>query len=169
MIISNTIVRREAANKDRYYENGGKSVHKGIELSYKQKFSTQFAGTLSASYSKSNYVKDLQYSDNEMANAPRKKANLRLFYTPSDTFTLMAEIQYIGSYYMDENNKHSYDGYTIGNIKVNYDVTKHLKCYAKVNNITDKAYAEKANFAYGSARYTPALPRTIYAGIKFIF
>ena len=169
MTINDTIVRREAANKDRYYENGGKSVHKGIELSYKQKFTTQFASTLSASYSKSNYVNDVQYGDNEMASAPSKKANLRLFYTPSDAFTLMAEVQYVGSYYMDDKNKHSYDGYTVGNIKMNYNVNKHLKCFAKVNNITDKAYAEKADFAYGSARYTPALPRSIYAGVEYTF
>ncbi|MCF6245088.1 MAG: TonB-dependent receptor [Sulfurovum sp.] len=169
MTISDTIVRREAANKDRYYENGGKSLHQGIELTYKQKINAQFATSLAASYSKSNYVNDIQYDDNEMAGAPREKINFRLFYTPTDTFTVMAEIQYVGSYYMDDSNEHSYDGYTVGNIKANYQVNKSLKFFAKVNNVTDETYAEKADYAYGSERYTPALPRSVYAGIEYTF
>lgn len=169
MTIDDTIVRREAANKDRYYENGGESVHQGLELSYKQKFSTLFASTLAASYSKSNYVNDVQYGDNEMAGAPREKLNARLFYTPNDTFTLMAELQYIGSYYMDDANTRSYDGYTVGNIKMNYEVNKQLKCFAKINNISDEAYVEKADYVYGSERYMPALPRAFYAGVEYKF
>ncbi len=169
MTISDTIVRREASNKDRYYENGGESVHQGIELTYKQKINSQFATTLAASYSKSNYVDDVQFGDNEMASAPRKKANFRLFYTPNDALTLMAEVQYIGSYYMDDANENSYNGYTIGNIKLNYQMNKALKIFAKVDNITDEYYAEKADYAYGSARYTPALPRSFYAGVEYKF
>ena len=169
MTITDTIVRREADNGDRYYENGGESLHQGVELTYKQKINEAFSTLLAASYSKSNYLDDIEFNDNEMAAAPREKVNFRLFYTPSDALTLMGEIQYIGSYYMDDANTRSYGGYTIGNIKLNYQMNKQVKIFAKVDNVTDEYYAEKADYAFGSERYTPALPRAFYTGIEYRF
>jgi len=169
MNIDDTIIRREADNKDRYYENGGESVHQGVELTYKQKINSSFSTSLAASYSKSNYVDDITYGDNEMASAPREKANFRLFYTPNAALTIMAEVQYVGSYYMDDSNEHTYDGYTVGNIKMNYAMNNSLKFFAKIDNITDEYYAEKADYSYGSEKYTPALPRAFYVGAEYTF
>jgi outer membrane receptor protein involved in Fe transport len=81
----------------------------------------------------------------------------------------MAEVQYVGSYYMDDSNDHKYDGYTVGNIKVNYTMNDSLKFFAKIDNITDEEYAEKADYSYGQEKYTPALPRAFYVGAEYTF
>jgi outer membrane receptor protein involved in Fe transport len=138
-------------------------------MTYKYLFNEVFATALSASYSESNYVNDAQYNDNEMAGAPNTKANLRLFYTPNSDLSVMAEVQYVSSYYMDDYNTHKYDSYTVGNIKANYTVNKHLKLFGKVDNITDEKYAEKADYSYGRERYTPANPRMFYVGAEYSF
>ena len=169
MDIDDTIVRREADNKDRYYENGGKSKHQGVEMTYKYIFNDVFATSLAASYSESKYVDDVQYHNNEMAGAPNTKANVRVFYTPNSNLSIMGEVQYVSSYYMDDKNIHTYDGYTIGNIKANYSINKNLKLFGKIDNITDEKYAEKADYAYGKEKYTPANPRMFYAGIEYSF
>ena len=169
MDIDDTIVRREADNKDRYYENGGKSKHQGVEMTYKYIFNDVFATSLAASYSESKYVDDVQYHNNEMAGAPNTKANVRVFYTPNSNLSIMGEVQYVSSYYMDDKNIHTYDGYTIGNIKANYSINKNLKLFGKIDNITDEKYAEKADYAYGKEKYTPASPRMFYAGIEYSF
>ncbi|RLA69500.1 MAG: TonB-dependent receptor [Epsilonproteobacteria bacterium] len=169
MDIDDTIIRREANNGDRYYENGGKSEHQGVELTYKHKLNNTFAASLATSYSKSNYVNDETYGDNEMASAPNTKGNLRLFYTPSSALTVMAEAQYVDSYYMDDKNEHEYEGYTIGNIKANYTMDKNIKLFAKINNITDEKYAEKADYSYGREKYTPADGRMFYFGAEYTF
>lgn len=169
MDIDDTIIRREADNGDRYYENGAKSEHKGVELTYKQKFNETFAASLAGSYSESNYVDDEKFGDNEMASAPNTKANLRLIYTPNSDLTVMAEAQYVSSYYMDDTNEHEYEGYTVANIKADYSVNKNLKIFGKVNNITDEKYAEKADYSYGREKYTPANPRMFFLGAEYIF
>lgn len=169
MDIDDTIIRREADNGDRYYENGEKSEHKGIELTYKQKINEIFATSLAASYSKSNYLNDEKFGDNEIASAPNSKANLRLIYTPNNDFTLMAEAQYVSSYYMDDKNKHEYDGYTVANLKTDYRINNNFKIFGKINNITDEKYAEKADFSYGREKYTPANPRMFFVGAEYTF
>ena len=169
MDIDDTIIRREDANKDRYYENGGKSKHKGIEISYEQKLNDTFSTAFAGSYSKSNYVNDAPYGNNEMPSAPSKKANLRLIYTPKNYLTMMLEAQYISDYFMDDTNEHTYEGYTIGNLKANYQVNKNLNLFTKINNITDEKYAEKADFSYGKEKYTPAYPRMFFVGGEYTF
>ena len=169
MDIDDTIIRREDSNGDRYYENGGKSIHKGVELTYKQELGEIFALVVAGSYSKSNYDNDPVYGDNEMASAPNYKGNLRLFFTPNSQLHVMAEAQYVGSYYMDDKNTYEYGGHTILNLKADYAMGKHWKFFAKADNITDKVYAEKADFAYGKEKYTPGLPQMFYAGIEYKF
>ncbi|MCB4747884.1 MAG: TonB-dependent receptor [Sulfurovum sp.] len=169
MNIDDTIVRREDSNGDRYYENGRKSTHKGVELTYKQQIGEMFALSLAESYSKSNYDNDPVYGDNEMVAAPNYKGNFRLFFTPNSQLNVMAEVQYVGSYYMDDENVHEYGGYTIFNLKADYEMGKHWKLFVKADNITDKVYAQKADYAYGKEKYTPGLPQMFYAGLEYKF
>jgi len=169
MTIDDTIVRREDENKNRYYENGGKSIHKGVEITYKQKLSDMFAFSFAGSYAKSNFDDDPVYGDNEMAAAPDYKADARLFFTPNRATVVMAEAQYVGSYYMDDANTRTYGGYTVFNLKGSYAFNKRWKGFFKVDNITDKVYAQKADYAYGRERYTPGLPRMFYAGLEYSF
>ncbi len=169
MSINDTITQYEDANRDRYYKNGGQSIHQGIELSYTQNYGEQVRSKIAYSYSQHNYVNDERYGNNEQASAPNHNANVRLYYLPSylQNFTLLGEVQYISEYWMDNDNENKYSGYTVGNIKADYEVNEALNVFAKVNNITDEKYAEQASFAYGRERYTPAAPRQFFAGLEY--
>lgn len=169
MDIKDTITRREHTNGDRYYENGGTSVHKGVELTYNQNINDLISTKLAYSYSKHNYKDDTKYGDNELASAPNHKGNVRVFVTPTKDITLMGEVEFVGSYYMDDDNLHKYSGYTIGNIKADYKVNKNFRVFGKVTNITDKIYAQKASYSYGKEKYTPAAPRQVFVGLEYKF
>ncbi len=167
MTISDTIIRDRNTGG---YRNGGSSIHKGIEVSLKSEITKEWESSLSYSYSKHNYDNDPTLGDNEMADAPNNLANARLFYMPTylTGLTMMAEWQYVGSYWMDD--KHTagkYKGYSIGNFKANYTYSRKLTIFGKVTNITDEKYAANARYAYGKEDYTPGDPRSFYVGVEY--
>ena len=53
----------------------------------------------------------------------------------------------------------------VSNIKVNYDVNEMFTLYGKVNNVTDRLYAERAQLEFGED-YTPAAPRQVFVGLE---
>ncbi len=167
MTIDDTIIRDRNTGG---YRNGGTSIHQGVEASLKSEITQEWESSLSYSYSKHNYDNDPTLGDNEIASAPNNLANARLFYIPDylQGLKIMAEWQYVGSYWMDDDHTvDKYDGYNIGNIKADYAYSKALRFFAKVTNITDEKYAVTARYAYGKEDYTPADPRSFYAGIEY--
>ncbi|WP_457744232.1 TonB-dependent receptor [Sulfurimonas sp.] len=167
MTIDDTVVRDSDTGG---YRNGGSTIHKGIELSMQANITKEWHSRVSYSYSRHNYDNDPTYGDNEMSAAPNHLANARLFYIPSALkgLTMMSEWQYVGPYWMDDaHDAGKYGGYSIGNFKTDYLYSKKLKFFAKVTNITDKRYAVTARYAYHKEDYTPADPRSFYAGIEY--
>jgi len=166
MTIDDTIIRDATTGG---YRNGGTSIHKGVETTLKTALNKEFETSVAYSYSKHNYDNDPTLGDNEMAAAPNSTANTRLFYMPSavNGLKMMAEWQYVGAYWMDDNHiAGKYNGYSIGNFKADYKHSKNVKFFAKVTNITDKRYAVSAKYAYGKEDYTPGDPRQFYAGVE---
>lgn len=171
MRIDDTIVRRENTSGDRYYVNGGKTEHQGIELSVFQQVTSEFSTRLAYSYSEHKFVNDSEYNDNEQANAPNDIANLRLIFSPEKTpgLSLSYELEYVGEYWLDDDNTRTYDGYTITHLKGLYEINQQVSVNAKINNLTNKIYAESASFSYGKEKYTPGTPRHFYVGIEYTF
>jgi len=96
---------------------------------------------------------------------------VRLNYSPDKTpgLTMSYEIEYVGDYWLDDDNTKTYDGYSITHLKALYEISKQLSINAKINNLTNKVYAENASFSYGKEKYTPGSPRHFYAGIEYKF
>lgn len=168
MNIDDSIVRRKTTEGEDYYVNGGKTLHRGLEVTVVSDWTDEWATGISYSYSKHNYDNDEKYGDNEMANAPNSLANLRLYYRPEWAmgFTSLLEWQYVDSYWMDDKEQHKYDGYNIWNLKLSYEVNTNINIYAKVDNIANEIYAERAIYSWGKEKYTPAAPRQFYLGVE---
>jgi len=170
MDIKDTITGYTApGNAYKYYDNGGTTIHQGVEASTSLVLTDELEGKVAYNYSTHKYENDAKYDSNNMASAPRTIANTRLFYTPVGlkTLVLMGEWQYVGSYWMDPENTKEYNGYSIGNLKADYKAAKNLSLFGKVNNITDKRYATRATYEYGSNNYTPGDPRQFFAGMEY--
>ncbi|WP_457597916.1 TonB-dependent receptor [Hydrogenimonas sp.] len=171
MTIDDTIVRyKNSVTGDYYYANGGSTVHRGVELSALAELSQEWSLKAAYSYSRHNYDDDPTYGNNEMAQAPNHLGNLRLLYTPARAkgLRLMAEYQYVGSWWMDDEHEGGrYDGYQIGNLKADYRYDAHWSFFAKVTNITDEKYASRARYAWGKDDYTPGDPRMFYGGLAY--
>lgn len=169
MTIDDTITRYQSGSV-RYYDNGGTTIHKGVETTLNYQLTDEWGSHLAYSYSKHNYDNNPTYGDNEMQEAPNHLANVRVIYTPKyfKGLKIMPEWQYVGSYWMDDTHSvDKYKGYSIGNLKADYAYNKKVRIFAKITNITDEKYAISARYAYGKADYTPGDPRSFYAGLEY--
>ncbi len=100
-----------------------------------------------------------------MALAPRVIANTRLTYAPGllQGGNVGVEVVTLGSYWMDDANTTKYSGHDLLNLSGSYRFGKGIELFAKVNNLTDKRFAESTS---GTTAYAPGLPRTVYAGVQ---
>lgn len=169
LTIDDTIVRRQNSAGDRFYENGGKTTHKGIELSLSSKLTDEFTSKIAYSYSKHKFDNDEVFGDNEQAQAPNNVANVRFIYSPKSLLglTAMVEWEHVGSSWLDDENTTRYAGHDVGNIKLRYALNEQFNVFARVMNITDRIYAESASINYGSERYTPGAPRQAFVGFEY--
>jgi outer membrane receptor protein involved in Fe transport len=170
LVIDDTIVRRENEFRERFYVNGDKTEHKGIELSLASSLTDEWHSKIAYSYSKHQYDNDEVFGSNDQAEAPEHIANVRLIYTPESVvgFTGMLEWEHVGSYWLDDTNDNGrYAGHDLANLKLRYEMNKGLTLFARVNNITDREYAETASYSFGNANYTPGSPRQVYAGFEY--
>ena len=76
------------------------------------------------------------------------------------------EVIRIGSYFANASNTARYDGHRLLNWRGAWDVTPRVRLFARVLNLLDAAYADRADFAFGSYRYFPGMPRQLYVGVE---
>ena len=169
LVIDDTIVRRENALRERYFVNGSKTLHRGIEFSLASKLSDEVTTKVAYSFSQHEFDGDDVYGDNEQRQAPENTANTRLIYTPRQVkgLTTLFEWEHVGSQWLDDANTTRYAGHDVANIKMRYELNNNIVMFARVNNITDRLYAESAEIAYGTQRYTPAPPRQAFVGFEY--
>jgi len=170
MSVDDTITRyKDSVSGLYYYDNGESTLHRGVELTLFSQMNASWGAKLAYSYAKHSYANDAAYGSNEMAEAPNTTANARLIYTPEylQGLSIMGEWQYVGSYWMDDENTQKYNGYSIGHLKADYQYNDAISVFTKVTNITDKAYATAASLRYNTNNYTPGDPRQFYAGLAY--
>ena len=168
----------------RFKSNAGSAKHQGFEAALDWQLSHN--ASVSVSYAKSShqygrYIVDegrvgndgqsraQDLSGNDMQLAPDYIANVRFRYQPKwlEGLTSMLELQSIGDYWMDDANTKRYSGYTVANVKFNYQWDEQLSLNARVVNLTDKFYAQQVDIAWGRERYAPGNPRHIYVGLNY--
>ncbi len=169
LVIDDTIVQRENAASERFYVNGGKTYHRGIELSLASKWTPEWTTRIAYSHSKHEYDNDDTFGDNDQQQAPENIANVRAIYTPKAIQGLMTifEWEHVGSYWLDDQNTTRYAGHDVANIKARYKINSHFSLFGRINNVTDRVYAETASISFGSEQYTPAAPRQAFFGIEY--
>lgn len=167
LIIDDTIVSTDV-NGFSVNRNAGKTLHTGVEASLASQWTDEWATKVVYSFSKHEYDDSDEFGDNDQARAPENLANVRLIYTPKGVPGLFAvvEWEHIGSSWMDDDNTLRYAGHDIANIKMNYEINAHLAFFGRVNNVTDRLYAESAQLRFGE-NYTPGAPRQAFVGFEY--
>ena len=165
---------RDAEN---FIVDNGKTNHKGIELSLDWIVSANNSFSTNITYGDHKYDFETDTSmrekirvGNQIDTAPKLMANLLWGLNLNKNSSLTFEVEHMSSYYTDAANLHEYEGHTLYHARYNQKLSESLKTYLRIDNISDKAYAERADFnAFGGDRYFPGLPREIYIGLEYTF
>ncbi len=151
--------------------NGGQTLHRGLELGVSAQIIETLKLDVAYSYAKHTYdswvTNAANFTGKEMSLAPRVIANARLTYSP--TFLhgggFAAEAVSLGSYWMDDANTKKYSGHDLLNLSANYRFEGELELFAKVNNLTNRRFAESAS----GTTYSPGMARAVYLGVQNVW
>ncbi len=155
----------------------GKTKHTGVEAALDGAFG-EFAGgefkwNLNASWSDQTYAFDRNvatatediFDGAKIDTAPEWLADGGVGWE-SPQFSVFLTGEYVGDYFTDAANLHSYPGHLIGHLRGAWRFSDDLEAFVIVRNITDERYADRADFASGQDRYFPGEPVNATFGLR---
>tara|TARA_B100000700_G_scaffold299613_1_gene366866 strand:+ start:659 stop:2707 length:2049 start_codon:yes stop_codon:yes gene_type:complete len=162
-------------DSENFIIDNGKTKHKGIELTLDININetSNLISNFTYGDHKYNFNSDTSMREririgNEIDTSPKIMANLILNTFINDNLSLAFELEHMDSYFTDAANLHEYGGHTLLHFRSNLNYSEKLKLYLRIDNISDKDYAERADFnAFGGDRYFPGLPRETYVGLEY--
>jgi len=77
------------------------------------------------------------------------------------------DASYVGKYYLDAANTASYPGHTVANARVLWRPAGSFDFALHIDNLFDKRYADRADFAFGNYRYFPARGRAVFLSVDY--
>ncbi len=149
--------------------SNGKTKAIGVEFSLQWRLDDHLF-SLAGTYAEHKYDFDRSLSGIEDCNmidtAPRWIGNARWRYQPSTSFYSEVEVNYLDKYYLNPANTAEYDGHFVVNWRGGYQINERVDVFARIINLLDEEYADRADFAFGSYRYFPAMPIQGYLGVS---
>ncbi len=140
-----------------YINEDGISRMKGYEVQYINDILDDILLTLNYTHLS---AKDSE--DKDLARRAKETLKFGIDYYGFSKLHLGLNGEYLGERYDKVDKQGAQTGkYTVANLVVNYDITKAMKIYGKVDNITDKYYQTIDGYATS--------PRAYYAGVKVSF
>jgi outer membrane receptor protein involved in Fe transport len=159
---------------DGFNVTGARSKHRGVELSLDWLLADDWSVAIDASYAHHTYDFDVVASRGEafvsgrdIDTAPRWLGSIELQYDPTSRFNAGLQWTSIGKYYLDAENRFSYPGHSIANLRAGIRFTPHFDLVLRLNNVTDRYIADRADFAFGNYRYFPGRGRELFAEFRY--
>ncbi|MCF8474996.1 MAG: TonB-dependent receptor [Emcibacter sp.] len=155
--------------------DNGKSDHLGTDVMVKfdvnEHLSVRANMSLARHRYKFDYVSNginLMYKD--IDSAPHNFGSMQIIWHLSDDIMTEFEWAHMGSYFLDPENLHRYEGHDYFNLRANFKVTEKAKLFLRIMNIADIKYAERADYtSFTHERYFPGKPRSFYLGTAVNF
>ena len=163
-------------DRNRQTINGAKTSHQGLEIDLSWFIRGGLRAELAASIADHQYDSDIQLlgssgsiKGNEIDTAPTNSGSARLVIDTalaSKPLTSELEFVWVGDYYIDPNNQHSYAGHELLNLRTQWQVTPAVTTTLSITNLLDTGYAERADFGFGNYRYFVGEPRSAVLGFS---
>jgi len=148
--------------------SGGRTRHRGLEYDLGWTFAEGWTIEGSGSYARHEYrftaaVEQGEQitSGNEIDTAPRELHALRL-RRAARNLTAELEWLYVGDYWTNAANTARYGGHDLMNLRLSWRPHAAWLIALRLTNLADTAYADRADFAFGSDRYFPGRGRAVF-------
>ena len=159
------VILRDSAG---FNVSGGRTRHRGLEYEGDWAFADEWSLSAAGTFARHEYrftatVEQGEQitSGNDVDTAPRDIHALRLRH---DGAWLEAELEWlwVGAYWANAANTARYGGHDVGNLRVSVEPARNWLLSLRVTNLTDVAYADRADFAFGDYRYFPGRGRAYF-------
>jgi outer membrane receptor protein involved in Fe transport len=160
-------------DSNRYNVSNGESRHVGGELEFEVRSETGIYAGLAATWVKQTYAFSQQISGGEtitsgkdIDTAPRTLGSLHLGWSVDPW---LAEIEWLhqGRYYLTAQENQRYGGHDLLNLRSSWSINREWRVTARINNLNDTLYADRADFAFGEYRYFPGHDRELFLELSW--
>lgn len=171
-----TMQKRDSIYRDAegYNVSGARSKHRGIETEIDWQLTRAWSLSIDATYARHSYDFDTVAAQGEtfvsgrdVDTAPRWLGSAELRYGGSDRFDAALQWTLIGKYFIDAENRFTYPGHSIANLRTRVRLSDDVDVVLRLNNITDRAIADRADYAFGDYRYFPGRGRELFAELRY--
>jgi outer membrane receptor protein involved in Fe transport len=154
--------------------SGARSTHRGVEASLGLGLGSAWSLAVEATYARHEYDFDVVAargetfaSGRDVDTAPRLLGSVELLYRPGPRFDASLQLATIGEYYLDAENRFTYPGHSVANLRTGISLGETLGLALRINNLADRAIADRADYAFGNYRYFPGRGREFFAEILY--
>lgn len=156
--------------------SNGRIRSQGLEFSFGYRLNAHWQLLADGTYAMHRYAFSanlgqgnfIAYGD-DVKYAPRSLGSLRLRWQPADRAQLELAWTHVGGYWLDESNQHRYGGQDLLNLRVAQQLAGGWSLVLRVTNLTNKAYAERADYSFGNYRYFPGDGRETFIEVQKSF
>ena len=159
------VILRDSAG---FTVSDGNTRHRGLEYELDWNFAEGWTIAGAGTYARHEYrftaaVEQGEQitSGDDIDTAPRQLHALRL---RREAGTLAAELEWlhVGDYWTNAANTARYEGHDLANLRLSWRPRPAWSLTARVINLLDDAYADRADFAFGNYRYFPGRDRAFF-------
>jgi iron complex outermembrane recepter protein len=157
-----------------FYVSDGRTSHEGLEYQLTWQALDSLAATVSGTHARHRYEfsraiegGETITAGNDIDTAPRDLLRAALNFSPAPGVAAEAEWLVVGDYFVDAANAHRYTGHELLNLRARWSFLPQWSVALRVNNALDRAYADRADFAFGTYRYFPGRPRSVFAELSW--
>jgi len=161
---------------DRRNVSGARTRHQGIEYSVGLRLGADWRldadGTLAQHrYDSADVLQGLppgtDIKGNDIDTAPRSFASVRLSWDASPHTRAELEWQHMGRYFLEPTESFDYPGHDLLHLRVRHEIAQGWSLTARISNLLDEDYAERADYAFGDYRYFVGEPRELFLEIAW--
>jgi outer membrane receptor protein involved in Fe transport len=152
----------------------GKTDHEGVEYEFQWAPLETLTLALAGTYAKHTYAfnrtvdgGETIVSGRDVDTAPRHVNTARLEWQFLPVANAELEWVGVGRYFVDAANANEYEGHDLLNLRVGWNIRDNWSTTLRLNNVTDEAYADRADFAFGNYRYFPGRGRTLFVEVRY--
>ncbi|MGB5166715.1 MAG: TonB-dependent receptor [Woeseiaceae bacterium] len=154
--------------------NGGRSTHQGLETRLRWQLADAWALSADVSYARHRYDFDLVaargetfVSGRDVDTAPRLLGNVELDWLLQERLALNLQWLRVDEYFLDAENRFTYPGHDIVNVRVTAAINDRLQLTVRLNNAADRDFADRADYAFGDYRYFPGRGREVFLELRY--
>lgn len=152
----------------------GKTSHRGLEASarWAPVDWLELSGNINYADHTYNFSDAASSASNTITDGAKVDTAPEIYGTgviklmPFEDFSAELEWRHLGEYFLDPGNTQTYPGHDVIVLRSQYKFSDAAIIFARIDNVFDKRYADRADFAFGSERYFPGRPRTLFVGLR---